>query len=118
MTYYPASYPNVIGVAATDFSDHLAGFSNYGSGVAMEAPGAYVVSTAPGGKYAAAWGTSFSSPLVAGEIALLASSRPHGHSDFQLVVNTADPIDSLNPGFSGMLGKGRMDALQAMKFAK
>lgn len=118
VTYYPASYPNVIGVAATDFSDHLAGFSNYGTGVTMDAPGAYVVSTAPGAKYAAAWGTSFSSPLVAGEIALLAAFRGQGNSDSEMVINTADSIDSLNPGFAGMLGKGRMDALQAVKFAK
>jgi hypothetical protein len=72
----------------------------------------------PGGKYAAAWGTSFSAPMVAGEIALLASSRSQGNSDSALIVNTVDSIDALNPGFAGMLGKGRINALRALNFAR
>ena len=117
-SYYPASYSNVIGVAATDFNNQLAVFSNYGSAVSVDAPGAFVVSTVPGGKYAAAWGTSFSAPMVSGELALLASSRGQGQSDAALVINTADSIDSLNPGFTGMLGKGLINALRALKFAR
>jgi subtilisin family serine protease len=118
VSYFPAAYANVIGVAATDFRDRLASFSNYGKAVSVDAPGAYVVSTAPGGRYAAAWGTSFSAPMVAGEIALLASSRGQGYLDPSLVVNTADSIDALNPSYAGMLGKGRINALRAMRYAR
>jgi thermitase len=112
---YPASYPQVIGVAATDFQDHIASFSNYGTAVSVDATGAFVVSTAPGGRYAAAWGTSFSAPIVSGGIAMIASLRGHGHADSMSIVTTADNIDSLNPGFAGQLGKGRVNLQRALK---
>jgi len=38
---YPASYTRVIGVGATDFSNHIASFSNYGGPISVMAPGAF-----------------------------------------------------------------------------
>ena len=77
---YPAAFPEVLGVAAQANSadGSLAAFSNYGPSVAeIAAPGSALITTFPGGLYAASWGTSFSSPLVAGSAALLLE-RPLG----------------------------------------
>ncbi len=112
---YPAAWGNTYGVAATDLNDRLANFSNYGKSVSVTAPGSFVVSTFPGGRYAVVWGTSFSAPIVSGAIALIASGRGFGHSDSTAVVTTADPIDNLNPGFERKLGRGRINVHQALR---
>jgi len=111
---YPASYRGVCGIAATDQFDVLASFSNYGPPVCVTAPGVGVISTAPGGRYALASGTSFSTPIVAGAMALAASVREDGDSSPMAVINTADSIDAVNPGFVKQLGKGRIDVARAL----
>jgi subtilisin family serine protease len=75
---YPAALnSSVMGIASTSDYDTRSTFSNYGStDVWIAAPGEYVISTFPGGTYAAASGTSFSSPLVAGSADLLLSAKP------------------------------------------
>ncbi|HMO25553.1 MAG TPA: S8 family serine peptidase [Tepidisphaeraceae bacterium] len=76
---YPASYTNdnIIAVAATDQSDALASFSNYGStAVDIAAPGVDIVTLANGGGTATVSGTSFAAPIVAGAAALLFAMKP------------------------------------------
>jgi subtilisin family serine protease len=81
---YPAAFPEVIGVAATDWFGNLAGFSNFGPTVSLAAPGAKMFvayphaacgidQSDPEGCYGWADGTSFSSPMVAGAAALVSS---------------------------------------------
>jgi subtilisin family serine protease len=74
---YPAALPNVMGAASTDNYDNRSTFSNYGNRIVrVAAPGEAVITTYPFGFYAAGWGTSFSSPLVAGTASLVFNLAP------------------------------------------
>lgn len=106
---FPAAYQQVLGVAATNFDDTRAVFSNYGSAVSVAAPGAGIITAFPGGKYAAVWGTSFSSPQVAGEAALLMQRGIRGYwVDWRIEQSTDGNIRGSS------LGYGRIDLLQAL----
>jgi hypothetical protein len=65
---FPAAYPWVIGVAATDRKQQLA---PTGSVVDLTAPGVEIVSTAAGGGYAFASGSSLAAAHVSGALAVL-----------------------------------------------
>jgi serine protease len=71
---YPASLPEVIAVGAVTNSKTRASFSNYGVSLDLVAPGGGPVwMTRLGGDYVSNRGTSFSSPIVAGVVALYMS---------------------------------------------
>ena len=107
---YPAALnSSVMGIASTTDYDTRSTFSNYGdTDVWIAAPGEYVISTYPGGTYAAASGTSFSSPLVAGSADLLMSAKSSLNQS-----NAASAFShaiKLTPD----LNKGRLDVYQAV----
>lgn len=114
---YPAVYSQVIAVGATDQKDHRASFSNYGTKVDVSAPGVNIYSTIPNNTYGFKDGTSMASPHAAGAAALI-WSRNRSLSNAQvrtLLENNCDNIDAKNPGFTGKLGKGRVNVYQSVK---
>jgi len=108
---YPAAINGqVVGIASTTNWDTRSSFSNYGSAdVWIAAPGEYVISTYPGGTYASESGTSFSSPLVAGTVALMLSAKQSGFNQSQAASALSHAI-VLTPD----LNHGRLDAYQAV----
>lgn len=115
---FPSSMVEVMAVAAIQLSGQKASFSNFGKHVDVSAPGVQLISTFPGsrdGEYARWSGTSFAAPLAAAEAALLASVVPRQPDVRRIVEETAAPIDQLNPGLAGKLGKGRIDPLRALQ---
>jgi len=107
---YPAALDGkVMGIASTSNSDSLSSFSNYGDiDVWIAAPGEYVMSTFPGGTYASASGTSFSSPLVAGTAALMLSTETS--------LNQSNASSALSHAIqlTPNLNHGRLDVYQAL----
>ncbi|MGZ3796544.1 MAG: S8 family serine peptidase [Pseudobdellovibrionaceae bacterium] len=69
--------PNMMVVGATDSTDALASFSNYGTPVDLVAPGVDIYTTVPGNSYNSFSGTSFSTPIVSGTAALIYSLKSH-----------------------------------------
>lgn len=67
---------NSITVGALDRSSSQADFTNFGSSVTVYAPGAGILSALPNKQMGAMDGTSMSSPMVAGCIALIKSYKP------------------------------------------
>ena len=107
---YPAAFSgSVVGIASTSDWDTRSSFSNYGpADVWIAAPGENVISTYPGGTYGCESGTSFSSPLVAGTVALMLSAKQP--------LNQAQAANALQHAvlLSPDLNHGRLDVYQAI----
>jgi subtilisin family serine protease len=116
LPFYPASFdvPNIIGAAATDHFDDLAGFSNYGSSsVDLGAPGVDILSTIPNDEYDYKSGTSMATPHVSGVAALIMAEFPAlTHDEIkERMLNAVDPLLSLKELVST---GGRLNANNAL----
>ena len=116
---YPYGHPRVLAVGATaKDSRRKAGFSNYGKGVDVFAPGVDIITTAPEGEYALSIdGTSFASPLVSGVAALVKTRYPDISPDAlrEQIRLSSENMDAENPGYAGLLGRGYVHAEAALQ---
>ena len=113
-TEYPAGYPQVVSVAATDRRDEHAAFSTANAKVELAAPGVDILSSWTDGGYRTASGTSMSTPHVAGVAAIIAARNSSGGpAAWRARLDTA--VDDLGPaGRDPQFGFGRVNLLNAI----
>ena len=128
---FPARHPNAIAVSAvgkeslippgaedhqyvalpraqTDEDVFLAGFSNVGPQIDFAGPGVWIVSTVPGGGYAAMSGTSMAAPAISG-FAAVVLSRASGILTQRRNAERAEAIFRLLVGRARPYGFGSFD---------
>ena len=106
-TEYPAAFPHVVSVAATDSKGKVSKFSNANAAVDVSAPGVAVPVDVPlrfdtkdakADGVTTTNGTSFSSPITAGAAAWIATARPE--------LNAGQIADLLKQGAKDIAPKG------------
>jgi hypothetical protein len=111
---YPAAYPEVIAVTATDADDKLLNVANHGSYVAVAAPGVDIFVAAPGGTYEFTTGTSVATAHVSGLAALLIARNPGLPPDAVQTILMKTAKDLGAPGRDDEFGAGLVDAYEAL----
>jgi serine protease len=119
----PACDPNAISVAASDWMDEHAYYTNWGSGLDLIAPGgelysntteqAGIYSSYLGGTYRYLQGTSMAAPQVTGAAAVVASVT--GLRGAELRARLLSTVDDLGAGdYDTNFGHGRLNVYRAV----
>jgi len=118
-TNYPAAYPHVLTVGATNEQGRIAGFSTLSPSIDLAAPGVRIPVAEPfaddaSGFVLDASGTSFSSPIVAGAAAWVWTVRPNLDNTqlFEIMRHSAKDIGP--PGFDHASGYGLLSIPNAL----
>ncbi|MFN7019720.1 MAG: S8 family serine peptidase [Phycisphaerales bacterium] len=118
---YPAAYPEVIAVGATNCRDQLAAFSTVGPEMDLVAPGESIYTTIdqsnnPDG-YGFESGTSFSAPMVAATGALVLGINPSLTPEQVRAIIVGSTEDLGVAGYDASFGWGRLSAYNAVREA-
>ena len=121
---YPARYPKVIGVTATDLEDAKAPYGNYGAGVDLAAPGGTdtnkilqnTIDPSTGESvFVGFQGTSMAAPHVAGVAALIKASGIEKPAEILNILKTSARKEKEDP--LNYFGAGHLDAGAAVNLA-
>ncbi|MFI1258841.1 type VII secretion-associated serine protease mycosin [Streptomyces netropsis] len=110
---YPAAYPGVLAVGASDRNNERAPFSQSGEFIGVAAPGVEMVSTVPGGGQCVDNGTSFSAPYVAGVAALIRAKHPDWRQH-QVVAQIEQTAERAADARDRHIGWGVVDPVRAL----
>jgi len=115
---YPAAYPEVIAVSATDQNDQIASWSSRGPEVDLAAPGVNIYSTYKGSSYKTLSGTSMAAPHVSGVAALLIANGNATTPDEVRAALQETAEDLGTPGRDDTYGWGLVNAYAALNWRK
>jgi putative cell wall-binding protein len=123
--HYPASFPEVISVGATDFNDEVTIFSTFGDALDIAAPGKAVVSALTGDlavddmQYGPGAGTSYSTPLVSSLASLILLKNGEiapEQVEYKIEKSASIPVQ-YPQGWNTGYGYGRINASTALNTA-
>jgi thermitase len=117
---YPSSYAldNIVAVGASDRSDGLASFSDFGAAsVDLLAPGVSIYSTwdSSDSAYKTLDGTSMATPFVTGTFALLKARFPD-KSYTQLIAAVLNSVDKVSAAAGKTVSGGRLNVAAALNY--
>jgi subtilisin family serine protease len=111
---YPAAYPEVIAVTATDAKDRLYKHANTGEYVTVAAPGVDVLVARRKKSYGLMSGTSAATSYVSGALALLVNQRPEMDTDSAIDFLAATARDLGDKGRDSKFGFGLLNAYDVL----
>jgi subtilisin family serine protease len=114
---YPAAYPEVIAVTATDVADRLFANANHGRYIDIAAPGVDVLAPSGDHAYQLVSGTSYAAAHVAGIVALMLERNPALSTSAMRETLAAAAIDLGPPGPDDQFGAGLVNAFASLQAA-